>query len=73
MSLISTACHPNFWPSVEPKILWLCSIDPEDQDFYVRNPPNLHLLTNDEYDIMGEYVDNQAFGDTKELQIHQCI
>ena len=54
------------------------AVDPEDLDFYMMNPANLHPLPNNEYDIMGEYIGNQAeeamsYQDIKNLQIHLCI
>ena len=35
-------------------------VDPEDPEFYTRNPENLDLLPSDDYNILGEFIGTQA-------------
>ena len=56
------------------------TIDPEDPRFYELNLENLDLLPNDSYNIVGEYIGNQAIAnpsispqDSKDLIIQRCV
>ena len=56
------------------------TVDPEDPSFYKLDPENLILLPNNAYNIVGEYMGNQAIEtpsltlqETKDLQIQRCV